>query len=57
MTNVFLDVDYVIIHPEPSGSKDPNDRAPGPKYPTINGSWDLKRYSLGPWTLRGSLRP
>ena len=36
----------------PRGSKDPNNRALGPKYYTINGIWALKPYHLGPWTLR-----
>ena len=31
------------------GSKDPNNRALGPKY---CGIWDLKPYYLGSWTLR-----
>ena len=33
------------------GSKDPDNRVSGPKYPDINGSWALKPYYLGPWTL------
>ena len=33
-------------------SKDPNNRALGHKYYTINGIWALKPYYLGPWTLR-----
>ena len=32
-------------------SKDPNNRALGPKYATINGIWALKPHYLGPWTL------
>ena len=33
-------------------SKDPNDRALGPKYYDINGILALKPYYLGPCTLR-----
>ena len=32
----------------PQGSKDPNDRALGPKYFNINGIWALDPYSSGP---------
>ena len=35
----------------PEGSKDPNNRASGPKYYNFHGIWDLKLYYLGPWTL------
>ena len=33
-------------------SKDPNNRVSGPKYYNANGTWDLKAYYLGSWTLR-----
>ena len=33
------------------GSKDPDNRALGPKYYNVSGIWDLKPYYLGPWTL------
>ena len=36
----------------PKVSKDPNNRASGPKYFTIYGIWALKPCYLGPWTLR-----
>ena len=36
----------------PEGSKDSNNGALGPKFHTINGTWALKPYHLGPWTLR-----
>ena len=42
------------------GSKDPNNRALGPKYYNINGIWALKPPYLGPWTPRGlhyTMRP
>ena len=41
-----------MAHNIPLGSKDPNNRALGPKYYSINGIWALKPYYLGPWTLR-----
>ena len=39
---------------ELSGSKCPNTtlRVQGPKYYDITGTWALKPYYLGPWTLR-----
>ena len=36
----------------PSGSKNPHTGVFGPKYYNIAGIWALKRYYLGPWTLR-----
>ena len=36
----------------PRGSKHPNSRVLGPKAHTLNGSWTLKPYYLGTWTLR-----
>ena len=35
----------------PKGSKDLRTRVLGPKYYNMNGTWDLKHYYLGPWTL------
>ena len=35
----------------PGGSKDPNNRASGPKYHNMNGLGRKPHY-LGPWTLR-----
>ena len=43
---------HAIVEIEPQGSKDPNNRALGPKYYNINGIWALKPYYLGPWTLK-----
>ena len=37
---------------QPYGFKDPNNRVLGPKYYNVNGTWALKPYYLGPWTLR-----
>ena len=33
------------------GSKDPNNRALGPKFHSCYSIWALKPYHLGPWTL------
>ena len=33
------------------GSKDPNNRALGPKYHNLIGIWDLNPHYLGLWTL------
>ena len=35
-----------------SGSKDPKNRALGPKYHKYYSIWALKPYYLSPWTLR-----
>ena len=42
---------YLLLEIQPYGPKDGNNRVLGPNYYTINGSWALNPYSLGPWTL------
>ena len=39
---------------KPKGSKDPNNRALGPRYYNMNDIWALQPYRLGPWTCRES---
>ena len=36
----------------PRGSEHPNNEVLGPQYYNLNGSWYLKPYYLGTWTLR-----
>ena len=42
----------MVYYTKCQGSKDPNNRALGPTYYSINGIWALKPYDLGPWTLK-----
>ena len=41
-----------LTKPTPKGPRTQIIRVSGPKYHDINGSWALKPYYLGPWTLR-----
>ena len=50
----FEFAEFGVSKPKPQGSKDPNKRALGSKYYSVNDIWDRKPCYLGPCTLRKS---